>query len=126
MLLIPGVAGAWKRQAEIGARVHGHAFHHVSVETDECRVRVRLDFNAPPEAYPKSGRGYYRFKARIKLTEGRAVVTPVFGNGAPGQRSYTATWDSSAEGCWAKEEHKLIGVDVEGCRGKTCTPQDFP
>jgi hypothetical protein len=125
-VLLAGTALAWTRQAEFEARVHKHVFTKIALETSDCQVRYRLEFVAPTEAYPKTGEGVYRFHARIKLSEGRALLTPTFVNRSPGKRTYGGVLDTSAEGCWAKEEHKLFGVDVEGCRGKTCKPEAFP
>ena len=36
---------------------------------------------------------------------------------------YENTFDSSVDGCWAKDKQQLRGVKVEGCRGDGCTPQ---
>jgi hypothetical protein len=49
----------------------------------------------------------------------------VFGNRGPGRRVYTYRHDTSGEDCWAKKEAHVIHVDVEGCRGKTCSVKEF-
>lgn len=125
LVLTSSLALAWTRSAEFEARVHGHAFTKVSLESADCSLRYKLEFAAPPEAYPKTGIGYYRFHARIRLDEGRSIVTNVFGNRTPGKRTFTGELDTTAEGCWAKEPRKLFGVDVEGCRGRACVPDRF-
>lgn len=124
MTTLSGLALAWKRQASIDVGVHAHRFTKVLVENTECTLRYRLDFSAPPEAYAKT-KHPHRFRARLKLEDGRFVTSPVFDNRTPGDRAYTQTYDTSAEGCWASREHKLFGVDVEGCRGQGCTPDAF-
>jgi hypothetical protein len=84
-------------------------------------------FSAPAEGYKSESpaRNIYRFHVRIKLDEGREVVTRVFNNRAPGARAYTFTLGTQAEGCWAKNERKIQGIDVEGCRGAGCKPEPF-
>ena len=125
LVFTSSLALAWTRSAEFEARVHGHAFTKVSLESADCSLRYELQFAAPPEGYPKTGTGYYRFHARIRLDEGRSIVTKVFANRTPGKRTFTGELDTTADGCWAKEPRKLFGVDVEGCRGRACTPDPF-
>ncbi len=127
LLALSGAALAWSGKAPFTAMVHDHEYHDVALENDGCKVRYRLYFNAPDSRYEaKNGaRDYYRFKARIELHGDKNVISPVFGNAAPGERVYAATFDTTSEGCWAKEAQKLAGVDVEGCRGRNCTPKPF-
>lgn len=111
----------------IDVRVHEHVFDRVHVESKGCAVTAKLHFSAPEAGY-RSGtreRDYHRFRARIRLTEGRTLESPVFGNPKPGRRLYTFTYDTTAEGCWAEQQHKLQGVDVEACRGRRCVPKTF-
>lgn len=124
----PLLAWAWSQGAMINVKVHEHVFDRVHVETQDCSVTAKLHFSAPEQGYTSGARerDYHRFKARIKLTEGRSLVSPVFGNPRAGRRLYTFTYDTAPEGCWAKEPHKLQGVDVEACRGRRCEPQPFP
>lgn len=124
---MPALAWAWSQSALINVKVHDHVFDRVSIEAKECSVTAKLHFEAPGQGYASGQRerDYHRFKGRIRLTEGRALVSPVFGNPKAGRRVYTFTQDTSAEGCWAKEQHKLQGVDVEACRGRRCEPEPF-
>jgi hypothetical protein len=117
-------AFAWFARAPFGAKVHGHEFRKVMLESAECGVRYRLYFAAPASGYGAQ-KHTYRFKARIRLHSGKAVVSPVFYNSAPGERVYARTHDTSQEGCWAKEEQKLLAVDVRACKGRDCTPEAF-
>jgi len=127
VLALSSAALAWDGKAPFTAMVHDHEYHDVALENDGCKVRYRLYFSAPAARYEeKNGvRGYYRFKARIKLHGDKEVTSPVFGNSGPGERVYAAAFDTTSDGCWAKDTQKLAGVDVEGCRGKTCTPAPF-
>ena len=124
----PALAAVWSQKAEISATVHGHEFHHVAVEGNDCTLRYKLYFSAPSgEAYASraQNRNYYVFRARIKLHGDKTVLAPLFGNAAPGERVYDRTYDTTGEGCWAKKEQKLLGVDVEACRARGCTPKAF-
>jgi len=126
-LLLPAAALAWNQEALFGATVHGHRFEGVLIEGADCTLKVRLSFQAPAEGYKAEspGRNHYRFIGRLKLDGGRTVLTHYFYNDTPGARVYNDVRDTSAEGCWAKERHKLQGIDVEGCRGKGCRPEPF-
>jgi hypothetical protein len=126
-LLAPVLAFAWTQEATFGAHVHGHEFARATLTGDGCSLKVRVFFDAPEEAYKneRAWRNYYRFHARIKLDTEHVVLTRVFNNDSPGARVYDYVQDTSAEGCWAKTESKVRGVDVEGCRGRGCTPEPF-
>lgn len=125
--LVPALALAWTQEAQFGARVHKHEFSRVSLTAVGCTIKARVFFDAPDEAYkdPTPSRNYYRFHARIKLDSEHALITRVFHNDAPGARVYDYEQDTSAEGCWAKTESHPRDVDVEGCRGRGCTPEPF-
>ncbi|NLE87629.1 MAG: hypothetical protein GX607_14670 [Myxococcales bacterium] len=127
LLTAPVLAWAWGQSALINVKVHDHTFDRVSIESAECTVHAKLHFAAPASGYDSGARerNYHRFKARIRLTNDQAIVSPIFGNPRPGRRMYTFSYDTSAEGCWAKEEHKLKGVDIEACRGRRCEPEPF-
>jgi len=116
---------AWSHQASFETHIHGHAFSRVTLENSDCALTVRLFFDAPEAAYKNEARNYYRFHARIKLDDGRAILTRVFSNSAPGARAYTYVDDTKPDGCFAKTEHEIRGIDVEGCRGVGCTPEPF-
>ncbi|HEY4104570.1 MAG TPA: hypothetical protein VGM44_11800 [Polyangiaceae bacterium] len=126
-LLVPALAFAWTEKAPFSARVHKHEFSNVSLTNDGCTLKARLFFDAPEEAYKDEvpSRNYYRFHARIKLDGDRVVLTRFFHNDAPGAREYDYDQDTTSDGCWAKTEVHPRGVDVEGCRGRGCTPEPF-
>jgi hypothetical protein len=121
--LSTSVAGAEK--AEVSVRTHGHRFHHVAFDTSGCTVKYRLFFDAPAEAYANPAKAHFQFKARLRMQSGKSVVSLIFGNHGGGERVYERDYDTSSEGCWAKEPQKLAGVDVEACRGRGCTPAAF-
>lgn len=126
-LLTPVAALAWQNGADFETRIHGHEFSRVSLEANDCSVKVRVLFDAPADGYKHEAkaRNFYRFHARIKLDDGRNIETRVFSNSAPGLRAYSYVLDSKADGCWAKGERKIQGIDVEGCRGAGCKPEPF-
>jgi hypothetical protein len=128
VLLAPVAALAWSHQASFETRIHGHEFSKVTLDSnDDCTLSVRVFFSAPEAGYASESppRNVYRFHVRTKLAGGRATVTRIFNNKAAGARFYGYEHDTSAQGCWAKAEHKIQGIDVEGCRGAGCTPAPF-
>lgn len=127
LVCVPAAALAWNQEALFGATVHGHRFEKVLVEGVECKVKVRLFFQAPEDGYKSESpaRNHYRFKGRLKLDGGRTVETRIFYNEGTGARVYEYVHDTTGDGCWAKDKHKLTGIDVEGCRGKGCRPAPF-
>jgi hypothetical protein len=126
-LLFPAVAFAWSQQANFETRIHGHEFYRVKVETNQCELKMRVLFTAPEAGYKHElpVKNFYRFHARLQLDAGHNIVTRIFSNAAPGTRGYDYVVDTAADGCWAKQEHKIRGVDIEGCRGSGCTPEPF-
>lgn len=126
-LLLPALALAWTQDQEFAARVHKHEFSRVQLSADGCTLKARLFFDAPAEAYESetASRNHYRFHARIKLDSEHVVLTGIFYNETPGAHSYEYREDTTAQGCWAKTESHPRGVDVEGCRGRGCTPAPF-
>ncbi len=127
LLSLPAVAFAWIEHANFETHIHGHEFYRVSVDTNQCELKMRVLFTAPETAYKNEfpAKNFYRFHARLKLDGEREVVTRVFSNSAPGTRGYNYVLDTTADGCWAKQEHKIRGVDIEGCRGTGCSPDPF-
>lgn len=126
-LALPVAALAWSQSASFETRIHGHSFSRVTVESRGCELQVKLPFEAPAQAYEHeaAARNIYRFHARIKLDKGHELETPVFQNSVPGARQYSFVKDTTTAGCWAKDEHQLRAVDVEGCRGGGCRPDPF-
>jgi len=126
-LLFPLTAFGWTQAVDFETHVHGHEFWRVKVDTEGCDLKVRLLFSAPEDGYKSESpaRNFYRFHARLTLDDGRTVETRVFSNSAPGARGYTYVAQTQANGCYAKTERKIRGVDVEGCRGAGCKPEPF-
>ncbi|MEO8904614.1 MAG: hypothetical protein ABI488_19575 [Polyangiaceae bacterium] len=126
-LLLPALAFAWSQEATFMARVHQHEFSRATLKSEGCKLQLRLFFDAPEAANQSESkaRNEYRVRARVNLDGGRALLTPVFHSLTPGARSYDYTKDTASEACWAKTEAKILGVDVEGCRGASCTPAPF-
>jgi hypothetical protein len=127
LVFLATVLGAWKMDVPYEATVHDHLFDRVVLSADGCELNVQLYFTAPKQRYeaPVAARNYYRFRGRLEFHEHAPVLTRVFGNRAPGRRVYRTTLDTSQDGCFAKTKPKLRGIDVEGCRGRKCTPKPF-
>lgn len=126
-LLVATAAAAWSQSSEFGARIHNHEFKRVIVETSDCTLKYKLYFSAPADGYVSKSppRNVYLFRSRIDLASGKTARVPVFANRAAGERMYENSYDTTAEGCWAKGPDKLAGVKVEGCRGDGCTPKEI-
>jgi hypothetical protein len=124
---LSGLSLAWNQSAPFHAKVHHHEFSRVLVDTDGCALKVKLYFDAPAAQYDPgdSPRSYYRFHARLKFDGAPNALSSVFNNAAPGSRMWEGSIDTTADGCWVKTQHKLEGVDIEGCRGRGCTPDAF-
>ena len=127
LLAVPATALGWSQHANFETHIHTHNFSRVTLESNECALKVEILFDAPEAAYKNESpaRNFYRFHARIKLDDGRTILTRVFYNSAPGARAYTYVEDTKPDGCFAKEERKIQGIDIEGCRGAGCTPDPF-
>jgi len=128
LLASPAVALAWNQKALLGTRVHEHAMHSVELEAQGCALAYKLYFSAPADGYASraTNRNYYLFRTRIKFHGGKRISVPVFGNAGSGERLYERTYDTTGEGCWAKEPQRLMGIDVEACRNRGCTPDPLP
>lgn len=127
VLLVAAPALAWVFEIQFGATVNGHKFDRIKAEGNECALSVKLWFDAPADEYASKAknRNYHRFKARVLFQNGKAVVSPVFGNAAPGKRAYTFKVDTSGEACWAKEKTAVKDIDIEGCRARGCKVKEF-
>jgi hypothetical protein len=128
LIASPTVALAWSQKAPFGVKVHDHALHDVELSATDCSITYKLFFSAPQEGYSSraENRNYYLFRTRIKLQSGKKITVPIFGNAGPGERVYERSYDTTGDGCWAKEPQKLLGVDVEACRNRGCTPDPLP
>ena len=126
-LLVPALAFAWKQEQQFAARVHKHEFSRVLLTGEGCTLKARVFFDAPAEAYESetASRNHYRFHARIKIDSEHILQTRVFYNETSGAHVFDYEEDTTARGCWAKREAHAFGVDVEGCRGRGCTPAPF-
>jgi hypothetical protein len=113
---------AWSQEAPIDVTVHSHNFHTVKIATDGCTIQASLWFKAPQEGYTSryANQNHFRFRARVGLSEDELVVSPVFSNRGAGERVYRFAHDTTPDGCWAKTQHKVLRVDVDGCRGRAC------
>ena len=109
------------------ATVWSHRFSEVRVEAADCSVKVSVTYDAPASAYKSrlASMIHYRFKARARFASGVKAAGPVFSSSKPGAQSHTFSFDTSGEGCWAREKQALVAMDVEGCRGEGCTVEPF-
>jgi len=124
-LLSAAVASAaWTQSAEIEVKVHDHLFHKVTVEGVDCRLNTKLWFQAPAAVYTSGSgaRNVYRFHGRVDFLDGKQAPFALFVNRAGGERIISASYDTTAEGCWARDRQKLERVRVEACRGDGCAP----
>lgn len=123
--LAPTDAFGWMQSTIFRASVHHHEFDKIAIENDGCKLNVTLWFTAPEDRYsdPNPVRNQFRFDARVKLDD-REFRTGVFRNEAPGRRRFHTVIDTTADGCWAKNEHKVRDVDVNGCRNRNCRVPD--
>lgn len=126
-VLTPAIAWAWGSSALFSATVWGHKFSDVTVKATGCIVETAIKYNAPDKAYKSrlQGMNEYRFKARARFASGKSVESAVFTSTKAGSASHTYRVDTQPEGCWAKQDQKLVAVDVEGCRGKGCRVESF-
>jgi hypothetical protein len=121
-------ARAWTEKGPFSATIHGHEFQTAEVDGgDDCSVSVKIRFVAPADKYRRPNRSlnYYRFRARVRFADGKQAVSKVFGNGEPGKRIYQYNYDTGPEGCWSKQPHKILNVDIEGCNARGCRVRAF-
>jgi hypothetical protein len=118
----PADAESWANDLAPTVSVNKHAFHDVTARAQGCNIRFGLFFTAPEDQYndPRNKvRNTHNFQARVRLGDHR-IDSPRFVNRAGGERWFSWTFDSSAQGCWAKDAQKLWKLDVVGCRGERC------
>lgn len=126
-VLASATALAWTSASPFSAKVLGHEFKHVAVENEGCNVKTSLKFSAPEGQYqhPAEVRNYYRFKARVRFASGKSAISPIFFSQRAGEHKFDFNYDTTRDACWSRSEQKVMGVDVEGCRGKGCTVDPF-
>lgn len=90
-------------------------------------MKTTLEFTAPEGGYQDAAavRNYYRFKARARFASGKVATSPIFFSQKAGTHRFEFGFDTTSASCWAQAEQKIIGVDIEGCRGKGCTVEPF-
>ncbi len=117
----------WWEAAEVGVKVHEHAFHRLTANAIGCQIRVRLYFDAPHAGYRDADaeRNRYRFRAELRFSGGKRFVSEVFDNAEGGARVFAFSHDTQDQGCWAEGEPKLRKLDVHACRGERCSPEVF-
>lgn len=127
-LAAPALAAGWSHDADVSATVNGHAFRHVHVTANDCKLSFEILFNAPEKGYsdPKNKvRNYHLFQAKIQFAKGpQTVESKVFGNPEPGERIYRFEHDTGSS-CWAKDKNTVSKLDVIGCRGRGCDVGSF-
>lgn len=125
--LLAGVALAWSGSALVQAKVWDHEFSEIQVQSSGCVLSATLKYSAPQQAYESriAGMNQYRFRARTRFASGKSAASSVFTSTKPGSRSHRYEVDTTREGCWARHEQTLRGVDVEGCRGEGCQVEPF-
>lgn len=117
-----GTPAAWRGEIRPAVKVNDHAFDRVVAQSRGCNIDFSLYFTAPEKQYSDSKnavRNLHRFKARVRLGD-HSADSPNFVNRKPGRRWYRFSFDTSAQGCWAKQEQKMWKLDVNGCRGEPC------
>lgn len=102
--------------------VLNHNFHKVRVNNGGCYLYFTVYFSAPGWKYssPSYHMNYYRFQAKVTMSGGAWIRTPVFYNNAPGERTYTYTHNTGPQGCWAVRYHQVTYLQAVACRGRGC------
>ena len=111
----------WSAQGTFSSLyVLGHRFHTVNVNNgsggDRCRLYLKVDFSSPAYAY-------HRFQAKVIMTDGSWVKSPVFINRSAGERTYRFQVDTSPSNCWGGTRHTVLKLRVAGCRNPGCVLQ---
>jgi hypothetical protein len=118
---------AWIFDIPFNARVNGHEFTRIKAQSNDCELNLKVWFDAPLKEYQSGAknRNYHKFRTRVLFQNGKIVISPIYGNRAPGPRVYTFRHDTSGEGCWAKQKVNIKDIDIEGCRARNCKVKDF-
>ena len=116
-------ASAWTHTGYFTrVRVLDHNFNRVKVYNSGCYLHFQVYFYAPSYRY-RSGSyrlNYYRFQAKVTMSGGAWIRTPVFGNSSLGNLTYTYTHNRGPQGCWGTRYHKVKYLVVHSCRGRGC------
>ncbi|MCB0257558.1 MAG: hypothetical protein KDI55_27865 [Anaerolineae bacterium] len=102
--------------------VLGHRFNTARIgngypdKGDVCTIYATVEFTAPYNEY-------VRFQAKITMTDGSWVKSPIFFNETAGSRKYTFKYDTSNDNCWGGRRHYAGNLHVGACRGMNCTPR---
>lgn len=120
-------AAPWSTDTGVNVRVNDHTFDRLIVNAKGCEVSVKIKFDAPSKAYESRAkqRNHYLFRARIKLKDGKELVSELFRSSSAARRTYSQTFDTAPDGCWSEKKHPPIDLDVAACRGKRCKVPDF-
>lgn len=101
--------------------VLGHQFQTASLENgysekgDLCVLYATVEFTAPRDEY-------VRFQAKITMSNGAWIKSPIFYNDAAGSRKFTFSFNTGNDGCWGAERHGTANLHVAACRGANCDP----
>jgi hypothetical protein len=101
--------------------VLGHEFRAATIQNgysdkgDACVIYATVEFSAPRSEI-------LRFQAKITMSNGAWVKSPIFFNDSAGNREFTFNYDTSRDGCWGATHHSASNLHVAACRGAGCDP----
>lgn len=118
-----GPAGHW---SDVGTTTNplvvlGHQFKTATIQNghadkgDMCTIYATVMFTAPYDEY-------MRFQAKITMTNGAWIKSPVFFNDRAGNREYTFSYNTANDSCWGGQRHYTANLNVAACRGLNCNP----
>lgn len=101
--------------------VLGHEFRAATIQNgypdkgDLCVLYATVEFTAPYNEY-------MRFQAKVTMSNGAWIKSPIFYNDSAGSRQFTFSYNTGNEGCWAATQHYTSNLHVAACRGVDCDP----
>jgi len=118
-----GPAGHWSDSGDTTNPliVLGHQFKTATIQNgyaekgDLCVIYATVEFVAPLDEY-------LRFQAKITMSNGAWIKSPIFFNDAAGSRQFTFSFNTSNDGCWGAQRHSTANLHVGACRGAACDP----